>query len=1167
MRFTELKLDKFGSFESVQLPLDRSDGLTVIYGPNEAGKSTCLAAISDFLFGVPNNSPHGHTFGYPSMRIGATIRMSDGTSELFTRRKGNTKTLTNAAGAVEDDAALIARIGGMSRERFLALFGLDHATLRLGGERLLAADGDIGKLIVEAGGGLRSLVDSLDSLRSEVESLFTPRRAAERAFYKALDEYEDADKVAKSLLVTREMFEQSRERLEAARNELEKLREGHRELFGQSSRLERLIRVIPLIATLKGIEEELSKLSHLPPVRGGFPNDIREGLRSLRKAEEELKDVETKCEDLARRIALITPRQDLLDSEALILDIDKKATIVEKARGDRANRHRELEKGDAQLRDLKRELGLADDVELKDIQPDGAVLDEIQELVPDGIRLQSRIKGLKDDIHKDEKALEQLTNRLAAHMEQGHDEPFGILVAELGQLPQLSSTLESKRKQEQALRTDVETRLQKLEFGSLDELISSHLPDVELINAEIQKRQQAESEAVKLAGDIRESSLRRDKASAEIERLEAGGIVPSVEAITTARSERDRAWHSIRASYIDPEETSQQVFRDERIKQAETFETKISEGDSLADLRNLESDRLAELEQAQKQVAEANLVIKAAQEGIKHVEARLQAMAGAWDLAWPEAVARESDLSRLKQLVDERSRILVITESATAIRSEAEHAEISAEPKMEMLLSAETRLKLPPEASLAMRVEKATQAIKQHEDGYEDFRNESKTLTDKSDELDRRRDELAKLESEYSDWQKRWEKVMMAIALTPDTPPKRGNKLAGQWAAAGGVISLRDITLRRLSRMDDDERELQQLIESFASCSDLQLPEDSVATAELLAEQLKGARSAEVGRVTLTSQLEDLKIELVRKTELRNDAQAAVDDLCKEAMCDQVELAHVADEMEERERLAARRQQFLESIDSASDGFSLENLVEQQEGRDLDEIRTEAEHTKRLIQESEQAIADANVNVHEFNLIHEGLNRSNGINKAVAERERATSDIHRIVDQYLERVLATEVLSLALERIRNEQQDPLLKRAGELFRLATCGGFDGIATDVDKKGAPVVVGRRPSGSDVSVDEMSDGTRDQLFLAFRIAAIEHYCQTAEPIPFVGDDLLVHFDDDRSSATLDLLIELGKSTQVLLFTHHKSVRDGALSLGAGREVSVIDLTDSTVSLSVH
>jgi uncharacterized protein YhaN len=73
--------------------------------------------------------------------------------------------------------------------------------------------------------------------------------------------------------------------------------------------------------------------------------------------------------------------------------------------------------------------------------------------------------------------------------------------------------------------------------------------------------------------------------------------------------------------------------------------------------------------------------------------------------------------------------------------------------------------------------------------------------------------------------------------------------------------------------------------------------------------------------------------------------------------------------------------------------------------------------------------------------------------------------------------------------------------------------------------------------------MSDGTRDQLFLAFRIASIEQYCAAAEPLPFIADDLLVHFDDERSAATLELLGKLAQTTQVLLFTHHASVRDMA------------------------
>ena len=66
--------------------------------------------------------------------------------------------------------------------------------------------------------------------------------------------------------------------------------------------------------------------------------------------------------------------------------------------------------------------------------------------------------------------------------------------------------------------------------------------------------------------------------------------------------------------------------------------------------------------------------------------------------------------------------------------------------------------------------------------------------------------------------------------------------------------------------------------------------------------------------------------------------------------------------------------------------------------------------------------------------------------------------------------------------------------------------------------------------------MSDGTRDQLYLALRLAGLERHLETAEPLPLVVDDLLINFDDGRASAALRLLAELSDKTQVLFFTHH-------------------------------
>jgi uncharacterized protein YhaN len=72
-----------------------------------------------------------------------------------------------------------------------------------------------------------------------------------------------------------------------------------------------------------------------------------------------------------------------------------------------------------------------------------------------------------------------------------------------------------------------------------------------------------------------------------------------------------------------------------------------------------------------------------------------------------------------------------------------------------------------------------------------------------------------------------------------------------------------------------------------------------------------------------------------------------------------------------------------------------------------------------------------------------------------------------------------------------------------------------------------------------VEALSEGARDQLYLALRVAAIEGHVANAEPLPFIADDLLANFDDTRAAAAMALLSQLGRATQVILFTHHDHI----------------------------
>ena len=198
MRLTELRIDNYGGYAARSLAIPEGAGLSVIYGPNEAGKSTCLEAISDFLFSIPPNTARGSLFGYDGMRISASMRMADDRLVSLKRRKGRGRTLSDADGTALDEAALAPVLGAITRDRFGTLFGLNHDTLRAGGERLLQADGDIGRLIVEAGGGLRTLLARLDAIDDEAGRLFDGRRSSARAFYQHLDAFDAADRAVRA---------------------------------------------------------------------------------------------------------------------------------------------------------------------------------------------------------------------------------------------------------------------------------------------------------------------------------------------------------------------------------------------------------------------------------------------------------------------------------------------------------------------------------------------------------------------------------------------------------------------------------------------------------------------------------------------------------------------------------------------------------------------------------------------------------------------------------------------------------------------------------------------------------------------------------------------------------------------------------------------------------
>ena len=99
-------------------------------------------------------------------------------------------------------------------------------------------------------------------------------------------------------------------------------------------------------------------------------------------------------------------------------------------------------------------------------------------------------------------------------------------------------------------------------------------------------------------------------------------------------------------------------------------------------------------------------------------------------------------------------------------------------------------------------------------------------------------------------------------------------------------------------------------------------------------------------------------------------------------------------------------------------------------------------------------------------------------------------------------------------------------------------------------------GQRPNGELVGIAGMSDGTRDQLYLALRLAAMELHLDQSHALPFIADDLFITYDDQRAKAGLEALGGLSEKTQVIFLSHHDHLVPTVREV-FGSQVNVVNL----------
>lgn len=1157
MRFRELRLEKYGRFESCTLLFEPEPGLAVIYGPNEAGKSTLLSAFKDFLFGIPAQSSQGHRFGYPPMRLFATIEGADGSTVALQRRKGNQKTVLNAAGGPAEET-LARFLGGVTRERFQSLFGLDHETLRSGGEALLAADGDIGRMIVEAGGGVRALVARVDALAAEADSLFGPRRAAGKPFYVALDRYMQAERVLKVTQVSEREFAAVRKQVADAKSRVSALRTAREETRRRLSQMERSVRIAPLLGRLQQIELGLSDVADLTDAPPGHADQIAAALDALRHLRDATVTSEALVRDLAQEIEALAPDARLLEAEADIRQLESVAGKVGAAADAPLKRQEELAQALEKIRPLMESLSIRDVEDLRSRRPSDLVMLRAQTLVNEEHNRRTEKKALQQRLARRAPRIVQLEEAVSELAGAGADAPLQLDIAFLHALESRAQVSASTlaRLEEDAQRLERE----RVTLGLEPFEDERHVlwPDPAAFAAAAAQASSFRHREDQLRERRLQAEARLEEARAAMTRLAGAEGAPTPDVLRRARTDRAGVWACIRSDYTN---ASPQAWEESplavRLERVEALEHSVLAADQLADRARDAAGRAAELQQAQQaeQVSTRDLALQ--EDAARGLASDLQGWADAWRKAWPQAAARTDDLEFLRVLAQKRGVWLDAQLAQAQALQHARHDALAVRSDIEKLEAIEARLGLAASPTLAARVQTVNDAIKEREARYASWQSLRKELATLSAERHADIQEVAALDCAAAAWAGDWASLVSQLGLAPGVELEVAAAVIGQWRAADGYLSTIQLTQRRLEGMASDRAALVSGLAALGSGLGLVLPEDGLAAMDMLRQRFSAALSLREKRAALAPRLGQAKAELERLTARVRAEETRIASLCFETGCPASDAAEVLVRLRMRDDLQAQARAARAAILENGDGLSPEALLAEVAGLPIDALRAQTEDVRELLQQHEE---DFEAAVQESERAEADFADKFGdaaLGSDVAERESSASSLFQTMERFLDLKLAHVLLRHAIEQVRAGQQDPLLAAAGRLFATATQGAYSGIKTEVNERGAPSVMGVRANGDQVAIAGMSDGTRDQLFLSFRLASLGHYCAHAEPLPFVVDDILVHFDDARAAASMSLLAQFAKTTQVILLTHHQSVRAQAQALAASGSAQVITL----------
>ncbi len=1156
MRFLRLDLQKFGPFTDVVLDLSHKPrALHVIVGSNAAGKSTSLRATIDLLFGIPATTRDAHLHEMRELRIGGRIAAEDGRELTLVRRKGNKNTLLDPDENSIDESQVRTLLGGLGREQFESMFGLSHQGLIEGGRTLLEGKGNVGESLFSAGLGGLGVHLLLKTLEGKAEAIFKPG-GKNPPLNRAIAAFKEAKKAASDQSLQTRDWEALQADLKAQRalslaieTELQTLRATER-------RLRRIHNALAPVAHISEIQQQLAELAHVIVLPEKAAEERRAAQTILADAASSTERLDAELDDLRGKIAGLTVPDELLSCEAAIKRLRNDLGGHNKAALDLPRRRAELRQAEDDAKSLLQKLGST------------VALDEIETLRLKAT-VETRMSALGKELGKIESAL-SAAREAQTDLEEKlklQRRKHGALAAPLSadrlrgaaDLARKDGDLEKRRREQHAACEAMQTALASghkslgLWHGPLEAISELALPVAESID---RFEKSASDLGKELAKEATRGADRQAKIAQIEEQLEAQqrrAAVPTEGDLAAARRERERTWSLVRRAWLDDGAAGEPTADGPAL--ATEHEGHTRSADEVADRLRREAESVAELASllARKSTEERELAKIEAHRS--KLEADQQADAERWRALWtPLAIEALSPsemrswLLRYHKLADERTRWLDALRSLDGLT-----AQIGAHRQAlgEGLATADRGAQVESgergkDETLAALVARAEEIVK-HADGLARERGSlAESILTLEGDAAKTRGAVEQHSAALEAWKHHWATVTVALGLDENALPEEAEKVVELRRELLSKAETRKGLLHRVAAIEADARAFAERLDELVQTAAPDLSGRTVEHgADALLERFDVGGKQRVERSALTQRQKNAVDELTALKRKCGQAQQELARLVTQAGCAAAADLPEAEQRSETVRELKRKRDELETVlRNVAQGIGIDALVNECREQNPDDVFAQLSAREAEIQAAERKRKDPEQEIGKLQARLDDMNGGNRAALAAEEAQHAMASIRTHVEDYARARLASVLLREEIKRYRVRNQGPLVSRASELFRALTLGTFADLEIAYDEQDEAEIRCVRKTGQDVAVEGLSDGTRDQLFLALRLASMERHLAHNEPVPVIIDDALINFDDFRARAALTLLGALAMKTQVIFFTHHRHLVDLAV-----------------------